>query len=144
MLPAPQEDAAMSSHELDSLHFSDPELEAKRERIAAPLGESDITRLARFGERRTFRSGEHLFEIGKPSAGMYVILSGEVAAFRRDHLGRQLLVAHRGKGHILAELGHLWGHRAPFEGVAEGEVEALLVTPEGLRTLMVTDVDLGT
>jgi thioredoxin reductase (NADPH) len=134
----------MSSHDQDFPHFSDPALEAKRELIFAPLGEPDIARLARFGERRTFQDGEHLFEIGKPAAGMYVILSGSVTAFRRDHLGRQLLVAHRGTGHILAELGHLWGHRAPFEGVADGEVQALLVSPEGLRTLMVTDVDLGT
>ena len=134
----------MSSHDQDFPHFPDPELEAKREKIFAPLGEPDIARLARFGERRTVRDGERLFELGKPAAGMYVILSGNVAAFRRDHLGRQLLVAHRGTGHILAELGHLWGHRAPFEGVAEGDVEALLVSPEGLRTLMVTDVDLGT
>src|SRR5689334_8768433 len=134
----------MSSHDQDFPHFPDPELEAKREKIFAPLGEPDIARLARFGERRTFQDGERLFELGKPAAGMYVILSGSVAAFRRDHLGRQLLVAHRGSGHILAELGHLWGHRAPFEGVAEGPVEALLVSPEGLRTLMVTDVDLGT
>ena len=138
----------MSSSDPDFLaempHFTDPELEAKRELIHAPLGDRDVSRLARFGERRTFRDGEHLFDIGKPSAGMYVVLSGTVAAFRRDHLGRQLLVAHRGKGHILAELGHLWGHRAPFEGVAQGEVEALLVPPEGLRTLMVTEVELGT
>lgn len=138
----------MSSSDPDFLagmpHFADPELEAKRELIHAPLGERDITRMARFGERRTFRDGERLFEIGKASPGMYVILTGSIAAFRRDHLGRQLLVAHRGPGHILAELGHLWGHRAPFEAVAEGDVEAILVTPEGLRTLMVTEVDLGT
>src|SRR5262249_15461980 len=50
----------------------------------------------------------------------------------------------RGPGFILAELGHLWGHRAPFEAVAQGDVEALLVPPEGLRTLMVTEVELGT
>ena len=75
---------------------------------------------------------------------MYVVLSGTVAAFRRDALGRRLLLAHRGPGHMLAELGHLWGHRAPFEGIAQGEVEALLVPPEGLRTLMVTEVELGT
>src|SRR5262249_34567006 len=140
----PSRGRTMSSHDQDFPHFPDPELEAKREKIFAPLGEPDIARLARFGERRTFRDGGRVFEIGRPAAGMYVALSGNVAAFRRDHLGRQLLVAHRGSGHILAELGHLWGHRAPFEGVAEGEVEALLVSPEGLRTLMVTDVDLGT
>src|SRR5215813_6960880 len=138
----------MSSSEpefLDGMpHFTDPELEAKRELIHAPLGERDVARLARFGERRTFRDGERLFEIGKPSAGMYVVLSGSVLAYRRDHLGRQLLIAHRGPGHVLAELGHLWGHRAPFEAIAQGDVEAVLVTPEGLRTLMVTDVDLGT
>src|SRR5512134_2378832 len=138
----------MSSPEQDFLagmpHFPDPELEARRELIYAPLGERDVARLARFGERRTFRDGEHLFEIGKASAGMYVVLSGSVAAFRRDHLGRKVLIAERGPGHILAELGHLWGHRAPFEGVARGEVEALLVPPEGLRKLMVTEVELGT
>jgi thioredoxin reductase (NADPH) len=138
----------MSSSDPDFLagmpHFSDPELEAKRELIHAPLGERDITRMARFGERKTFRDGERLFEIGKASPGMYILLTGSIAAFRRDHLGRQLLVAHRGPGHILAELGHLWGHRAPFEAVAEGVVEAILVTPEGLRTLMVTEVELGT
>ncbi len=138
----------MSSPEQDFLvgmpHFPDPELEAKRELIYAPLGDRDIARLERFGERRTFRDGEHLFEISKPSPGMYVVLSGTVAAYRRDVLGRSLLITHRGSGHMLAELGHMWGHRAPFEGVAEGEVEALLVTPEGLRTLMVTDVELGT
>jgi thioredoxin reductase (NADPH) len=112
----------MSSPEPDFLdempHFADPELEAKRTLIHAPLGERDVARIARFGERRTFRDGERLFEIGKPSAGMYVVLSGSVVAYRRDFLGRRLLVAHRGPGHILAELGHLWGHRAPFEGVA--------------------------
>ena len=83
----------MSSPEQDFLedmpHFPDPELEAKRELIYAPLGERDIARLARFGERRTFHDGEHLFEISKPSAGMYVVLSGTVAAFRRDPLGRK-------------------------------------------------------
>jgi thioredoxin reductase (NADPH) len=125
-------------------HFPDPELEAKRELIYAPLGERDIARLGRFGERRTFRDGERLFEISKPSAGMYVVLSGSVSAYRRDVLGRSLLITHRGVGHMLAELGHMWGHRAPFEGIAQGDVEALLVTPEGLRTLMITDVELGT
>src|SRR5215831_994179 len=138
----------MSSPEKDFLegmpHFPDPELEAKRELIYAPLGDRDIARLGRFGERRTFHDGERLLEISKPSAGMYVILSGTVAAFQRDAFGRSLLIAHRGVGHILAELGHMWGHKAPFEGIAQGDVEALLVTPEGLRTLMVTDVDLGT
>jgi thioredoxin reductase (NADPH) len=130
---------------VDMPHFPDPELEAKRELIHAPLGERDIARLGRFGERRTFHDGERLFEISKPSAGLYVMLSGTVAAFRRDPLGRKVRVAQRrGAGHILGELGHLWGHRAPFEGVAQGEVEALLVPPENLRTLMVTEVELGT
>ena len=125
-------------------HFSDPELEAERERIVAPLDEGDIARLLRFGEPRTFRDGEKLLEIGKPTEGMYVVLSGSVVFARRDHLGRKIVFGERGRGHFLAELGHLWGHRAHFEGTANGEVEALLVPPRGLRTLMVTEVELGT
>jgi thioredoxin reductase (NADPH) len=138
----------VSSSEQDFLadepHFPDAELEARRHFIFAPLGERDIARLERFGERRRFHDGERLFELGKPSAGMYVVLSGSVAAFRRDPLAGKVLLGKRGPGFVLAELGHLWGHRAPFEGVAEGEVEALLVPPDGLRRLMVTEVELGT
>jgi len=138
----------MSSPEPDYLagmpHFADPQLEAKRELIFAPLEERDVERLTRFGERRSFRDGEHIFEIGKPTPGLCVVLSGTVAAFRRDHLGRPVRITERGPRHVLGELGHLWGHRAPFEGLARGEVEVLLLPPQSLRTLMVTEVDLGT
>ena len=128
----------------DAPHFLDPALEARRDFILGPLPEPDISRMIRFAERRTFHPGETLFQIGKPSPGMFVLLSGRVAAFRRDLLGEKVLLAKRGPRHVLAEIGHLWGDRAPFEAIAELEVEALLVRPEGLRRLMVTEVELGT
>ena len=128
----------------DAPHFPDPQLEARRDFILGPLLESDISRMMRFGERQSFHAGECLFEVGKSSPGMFVILSGWVTASRRDLLGEKVVVGSRGPRHVLAEIGHLWGARAPFEAVAQVEVEALLVRPEGLRRLLVTEVELGT
>ena len=99
--------------------------------------------MRRFGELRTYRDGERLFETGKPGPGMFVVLSGHVAITQRDGLGHITPVIDQGPGQFLAEIGQLSGRIALVDGTAGGDVETLLIPPDRLRALLVAEADLG-
>ena len=99
--------------------------------------------MRRFGELRSYRHGETLFETGKPGPGMFVVLSGQIAITLRDGLGHVTPVIDQGPGQFLAEIGQLSGRVALVDGHAEGDVETLLIPPEKLRALLVAEADLG-
>src|SRR6266849_3128726 len=102
-----------------------------------------IARMRRFGEVRSYKDGETLFETGKPGPGMFVILSGHVAISQRDGLGHVTPVIDQGPGQFLAEIGQLSGRAALVDCHAEGDAETLLIPPERLRALLVAEADLG-
>jgi thioredoxin reductase (NADPH) len=99
--------------------------------------------MRRFGEARSYRDGNLLFETGKPGPGMFVILSGQVLVTERDGLGHVTPVIRQGPGQFMAELGQLSGRDALVDGRAEGDVETLLISPDRLRALLVAEADLG-
>src|SRR5438552_11487410 len=103
----------------------------------------EIARMRRFGEVRSYKDRERLFETGKPGPGMFVILSGHVAISQRDGLGHVTPVIDQGPGQFLAEIGQLSGRAALVDGHAEGDVETRLIPPERLRALLVAEADLG-
>ena len=107
------------------------------------LTPQEIARMRRFGEARHYQTGEMLFETGKPGPGMFVVLSGHVAITQRDGLGHVTPVIDQGPGQFLAEIGQLSGRVALVDGLAEGDVETLLIPPEKLRALLVAEADLG-
>src|ERR1700674_4652183 len=107
------------------------------------LASQEIARMRSFGELRSYKDGERLFETGKPGPGMFVILSGHVAISQRDGLGHVTPVIDQGPGQFLAEIGQLSGRPALVDGHAEGDVETLLIPPERLRALLVAEADLG-
>src|SRR5712671_133066 len=115
----------------------------RREQTFPALTPQEIARMRRFGDIRTYRHGETLFETGKPGPGMFVILSGHVAITQRDGLGHVTPVIDQGPGQFLAEVGQLSGRVAMVDGHAEGNVESLLIPPERLRALLVAEADLG-
>ena len=85
-----------------------------------------------------------LFEVGKQGPGMIVLLSGRVEFSRRDALGRGFPIWDReGRGHALAEVGQLSGALSLLDIQARGPVEAVLLRPDALRTLLVAEVELG-
>ncbi len=120
-----------------------PTLEARRAQMFPTLTPGEIARMQRFGTVRRYADGERLFETGKPSPGMFVILSGSIRATRHDGLGHEVPLIEQGVGGFTAEVGQLSGKPAFVDGFAQGEVEALLIPPEQLRALLVAEAALG-
>jgi len=120
-----------------------PSMASRAEQMFPILGETDMARIARFGTPVGYRKGERLFCAGEPGPGMFLLLSGSVAISQRDGLGHVTPIVRQGPGEFLAEVGQLSGAPALVDGHAEEDVEALLVTPEGLRELLVTEAELG-
>jgi thioredoxin reductase (NADPH) len=116
---------------------------ARYEQTFPELTPQEIDRMRRFGEIRAYKDGELLFEAGKPGRGMFVLLSGHVAITQRDGLGHVTPVIDQGPGQFLAEVGQLSGRVALVDGVAEGDVETLLIPPDRLRALLVAEAMLG-
>src|SRR5262252_2052083 len=115
----------------------------RHEQTFPALTPQEIARMHRFGEVRSYRHGERLFETGKPGPGMFVVLSGHVAITQRDGLGHITPVIDQGPGQFLAEIGQLSGRNALVDGQAEGDVETLLIPPDKLRALLVAEAVLG-
>ncbi|TMJ62321.1 MAG: cyclic nucleotide-binding domain-containing protein [Alphaproteobacteria bacterium] len=115
----------------------------RHEQTFPMLTAPEIARMRRFGDIKTYKPGEKLFETGKPGPGMFVVLSGHVAITQRDGLGHVTPVIDQGPGQFLAEIGQLSGRVALVDGHAEGDVETLLIAPERLRALLVAEADLG-
>src|ERR1700710_2123727 len=103
----------------------------------------EIARMRRFGELRSYKHGDALFETGKVGPGMFVVLSGHVAITQRDGLGHVTPVIDQGPGQFIAEIGQLSDRVALVDGHAEGDVETLLIPPDQLRALLVAEADLG-
>lgn len=117
---------------------------ASRAHQAFPvLTPEQIERMLPLGVRRRWTDGELLFEAGRTGPGLFVVLEGKVVATRRDGLGADIPVRTQGTGEFMAEVGQLSGKAALVDGRAVGEVEALLLTPEGLRTLLVAEAEIG-
>jgi thioredoxin reductase (NADPH) len=120
------------------------------------LSAAEIERVRRFGDVRRFQPGELLCRVGKPSPGMYVILSGRMAVVSRDPLGRSLPVAEFVQrmggtpeemeilpGEFLADLGTLSNKPSAIDVQAVEEVEAIIVPPDQLRALLIAEAELG-
>jgi thioredoxin reductase (NADPH) len=118
-------------------------IDERRAQIFPKLSPAEIDRLRRFGEMRHYRAGEALFKTGEPSPGMFVLLSGSVAVTRRDPFGHHIPIVEEGPGEFLAEVGQLSGGPAFVDVHAITDVEALLIPPEDLRSLLIAEAQLG-
>jgi len=107
------------------------------------LTAQEIDRLRRHGSHCKYSDGEKLFEAGKVSPGMFVVLKGHVAITQRDGLGHVTPIADQGQGQFLADVGQLSTRAALVDAAAEGDVETLLIPTKGLRTLLVEEAELG-
>jgi thioredoxin reductase (NADPH) len=107
------------------------------------LRPEEVDRLRRFGEIRRYAVGELLFVTGEPGPGMFVLIDGTVAVSARDGLGHVVPIVEEGPGEFPAEVGQLAGRHALVDARAKTEVEALLISPERLRGVIIAEAELG-
>jgi thioredoxin reductase (NADPH) len=107
------------------------------------LDRSEIGRLRRFGQMRSFAEGEYLSRTGEIGLGMLVIISGHVAVTQHDGpTGRGPIVTH-GPGAFTGELAQLSGRPSLVDAQAQDPVQALILPPQQLRNVLVEEADLG-
>jgi thioredoxin reductase (NADPH) len=118
-------------------------IDNRNEQMFPKLTSNEIDRLHRLGEVRHYAPGEALFVTGSVAPGMYVLINGAVRVTRRDPLGHSAPIVEQGPGDFVAEVGQLSGQPAFVDVHAIDDVEALLIPPENLRTLMIEEPELG-
>jgi thioredoxin reductase (NADPH) len=117
--------------------------EQRREQADPALDASEIERVRRFGELRSFRAGEPLQTTGQSAAGLTLIVAGRVAVTERDHFDNRKPVALHGPGNFMGELAQLTDRPALVDAIAEEPVQALVVAPDRLRALIIAEAELG-
>jgi thioredoxin reductase (NADPH) len=90
-----------------------------------------------------YRKDEPLFVTGEIAPGMFALKTGRVRVRRRDPLGHLASIMEQGPGDFVAEIGQLSGRPALVDVHAERDVEAILIQPQNLRTVMIAEPELG-
>ncbi|MFL6760421.1 FAD-dependent oxidoreductase [Sphingomonas sp.] len=106
------------------------------------FSDAEIDRLARFGERRSYRRGDMLARIGEAGPGLMLILSGKVEVTQPNGGDRSHIVTHE-RGNFMGELAQLSGRPYLVDERALTDVEAVAIPPDRLRALLVAEADLG-
>ena len=75
------------------------------------LTDDELTRLSRFGEKRSFRAGEMVSQIGQTGPGLMLILTGQVEVTQRDGAGCESHIVTHERGNFMGELAQLSGRQ---------------------------------
>ena len=117
--------------------------ETRRAQMFPRLEPEEIDRLRRFGQIVQAEPGQALATAGVPSPGLFVVLDGRVAISRRDaNNARQPIVEHD-PGQFIGEIAQLSGRPSLVDVTARTAVEALLISPDRLRAVLVAEAELG-
>ncbi|MEP9374927.1 FAD-dependent oxidoreductase [Mesorhizobium sp. KR1-2] len=120
-----------------------PTLDARRDQMFLVLADADIERIRRFGEARSYASGERVVTAGEVSPGLIVILSGKVDITQGRGLGHREVIITCGQGNFIGELAQLSDRPSLVDAEATEQVEALVIRSQRLRDLMVQEATLG-
>ena len=118
-------------------------LTSRMHQMFPKLTDANIERMRQFGTIERYPTGTELIRVGQPAPGMHVVLSGTIRIIRRDGMGHNESIGEKGAGHFIAEVASISGGPALVDGLASSDVEAILISPERLRALLVADAELG-
>ena len=119
-----------------------PTIEARRDQMFPVLAPTEVERLARFGERRSYAAGASIFTTGQVAPGAFIILAGRAESSQHRLDRSEPIVAHD-PGSFMGELAQLSGRPALVDAVAVEPVEALVISPRRLRDLLIEEAELG-
>src|SRR5271168_1296385 len=119
-----------------------PIIEQRRDQMIPRLDSLQIERVRRFGELRSFVKGDAVFTAGHVGPGLVVILAGKVDVLRHDPGHQELIVAYE-PGQFMGELAQMAGRPALADAIAQEPVQALMISAERLRALMIAEAELG-
>ncbi|TPL93971.1 cyclic nucleotide-binding domain-containing thioredoxin-disulfide reductase [Mesorhizobium sp. B2-3-12] len=119
-----------------------PTIAARRDQMFPILGDTDVERMRRFGEARTYAAGDPVVTAGEVSPGLILILSGEVAITQASIGSREPIITH-GPGNFVGELAQLSSRPSLVNAEAVEPVEAVVIPSQRLRDLMVQEANLG-
>jgi CRP/FNR family transcriptional regulator len=97
---------------------------------------SVITELAMHAVERKLRQGQILFTANEPANGLYIVLSGEMRAFRENIDGREQTIHVEHPGGTLAEVAVFDGGPYPSTVVADEDSEVLFLAKQDVRRFM--------
>ncbi len=118
-------------------------IDTRRDQMFPTLDASEIERVRRFGVPRAYDDGEALAKVGTPGHGLSIILSGHVDITQHDRSGARTPIVTHGPGAFMGELAQLSGRPALVDAHAKGHVEALIISPDKLRALLIAEAELG-
>jgi thioredoxin reductase (NADPH) len=118
-------------------------IDTRRDQMFPVLEPFEIERLRRFGKVRLYDAGAALAKVGELGIGLILILSGQVEISRRDGLGHSTQIVTYGPGSFMGELAQLSGRPTLIDAHARTPVEALIISPDQLRALLIAEAELG-
>jgi thioredoxin reductase (NADPH) len=118
-------------------------MDTRRDQMFPVLEPFEIERVRRFGKVRSYDDGATLARVGEVGPGLTIILAGQVEIVRRDELGHRTPIVTYGPGSFMGELAQLAGRPALIDAHARGPVEALIISPDRLRALLIAEAELG-
>lgn len=122
---------------------TEPIIETRGYQMFPILEPSEIERVRRFGEVRSYAAGEAVATVGHVSPGLIIVLSGHVDVTRSDQFGSRAAIVTLGPGAFMGELAQLAGRPALVDAHAQDLVEALVIAPDQLRALLIAEAELG-
>jgi thioredoxin reductase (NADPH) len=118
-------------------------VDARRAQAFPRLSQADIAKIKPLGKHRHFGPGEALTLAGEACRGIMLILAGEAVTSQRGRDGQRRVIEASGPGSFHGELAQLSGRPWLVDVHATTAVEALVLTLEALRALLITEADLG-
>jgi thioredoxin reductase (NADPH) len=118
-------------------------LDTRRDQMFPTLTQAELDRLRRFGSLRAYSDGEALAKVGESGHGLTLILSGQVEISQHEENGRRTPIVTHGPGSFMGELAQLSGRPILVDALAKGDVEAVVIGPERLRSLLIAEAELG-